>query len=131
MLRPTAKLHRHFPCPGELLAATRRTISTVHFPPPDAAGEFDLAARTAPMLDVAEQGIYEDKSAARSSIAKMGDFDANSDVLVVLAHDGSLVEALGPFPVSLTEWQAKGWKDRLTWAFLDETNPAFRFHVRT
>ncbi|KAJ7794130.1 hypothetical protein B0H14DRAFT_2923823 [Mycena olivaceomarginata] len=104
MLRPTAKLHRHFPCPGELLAAARRSVSTTHFPPPDAAGDFDLAARTKPMLD--------DKPTARVSIAKMGDFDANKDVFVFLAHDESLVDIVGPFPVLVNDWQAKGWKER-------------------
>ncbi|KAJ7253335.1 beta-lactamase-like protein [Mycena haematopus] len=131
MLRPTAELHHHIPCPGELIAATRRSVSATHFPPPDAAGEFDLAARMVPMLDVAEDGIYDDKPTARSSIAKMGGFDANRDVFVVLAHDESLPDALGPFPVSLNAWQAKGWKDRFTWAFLDEANPAFRFNVKS
>ncbi|KAJ6500712.1 hypothetical protein C8R45DRAFT_978769 [Mycena sanguinolenta] len=130
MLRPTAELHRHFPCPGAILAAARRSVSTTHFPPPDAAGEFDLAARTTPMLDVSEEGIYEDKPTARSSIARMGGFDANKDVFVALAHDESLVDVVGPFPASLNAWQEKGWKDRVTWAFLDETNPAFRFNVK-
>ncbi|KAJ7672137.1 hypothetical protein DFH06DRAFT_1319569 [Mycena polygramma] len=32
MLRPTGKLDRHIPCPGELLAATRRSVSVTHFP---------------------------------------------------------------------------------------------------
>jgi len=130
MLRPTAKLHRHFPCPGELLAATRLSVSAVDFPPPDAAGQFDLAARTAPMLDVVENGAYEDRPTARTSIAKLGDFDANKDVFVLLAHDESLVETLGPFPVFLNDWQAKGRKDQIIWAFLDEANLAFRFNAK-
>ncbi|KAF8208918.1 hypothetical protein K438DRAFT_294941 [Mycena galopus ATCC 62051] len=33
MLCPTEKLHRHFPCPGELLAAPLRSVSATHFPP--------------------------------------------------------------------------------------------------
>ncbi|KAJ7935613.1 hypothetical protein B0H13DRAFT_2304642 [Mycena leptocephala] len=107
MFRPTAKLHRHVPCPGELLAATRRSVSATHFPPPDTAGHFDLAARKAPMLDVAENGYYDEPPAARASIAKMG-----------------------PFPTSLNAWQAKGWKRDLTWAFLDEANPAFMFNAK-
>ncbi|KAF8208864.1 hypothetical protein K438DRAFT_1813029 [Mycena galopus ATCC 62051] len=131
MLRPTAKLHRHFPCPGALLASTRRSVSAAHFPAPDAESEFDLAACTKPMLDVADEGSYEDKPTARSSIARMGDFDANSDVFVALAHDETLVDVVGPFPVLLNAWQEKGWKDRVTWAFLDQANPAFRFNVRT
>ncbi|KAF7365239.1 Metallo-beta-lactamase superfamily protein [Mycena venus] len=128
MLRPTEKLHRHFPCPGHLLAAARRSISVKHFPPADAAGEFDLAARTTPMLDVSEEGIYEDKPTARSSIAKMGDFDANKDVFVVIAHDETLQDVIGPFPVLLNDWKAKGLKDRVLWAFVDEANSAFRFN---
>ncbi|KAJ7671564.1 hypothetical protein DFH06DRAFT_1177973 [Mycena polygramma] len=130
MLPPTGKLHRHIPCPGELLAATRRFISVAHFPTIDAEGQFDLAARTAPMLDVAEKDtLYEDTPTARVSIAnlKLADFDANNDVFVVLAHDESLVNLVGPFPASLDAWQTKDWKSRVTWAFLDETNPAFRF----
>ncbi|KAF7365237.1 Metallo-beta-lactamase superfamily protein [Mycena venus] len=128
MLRPTEKLHRHFPCPGHLLAAARRSVSVKHFPPADAAGEFDLAARTTPMLNVSEEGLYEDTHTARSSIAKMGNFDANKDVFVVIAHDETLPDVIGPFPVLLNDWKAKGLKDRVLWAFVDEANPAFRFN---
>ncbi|KAJ7843563.1 hypothetical protein B0H14DRAFT_3456131 [Mycena olivaceomarginata] len=38
MLRPTDKLHRHFPYPGELLVCTWRSVSPTAFPLPDAAG---------------------------------------------------------------------------------------------
>ncbi|KAF7365240.1 Metallo-beta-lactamase superfamily protein [Mycena venus] len=130
MFRPTDKLHHHFPCPGELLAATQHTVSATDFPPPDAAGQFDLAARKTPMLEVAENGAYEDAPAARKSIAKIGDFDANEDVFVMLAHDESLAETIGPFPVLVNSWQEKGWKIRFTWAFLDEANLAFRFNAK-
>ncbi|KAJ7672135.1 hypothetical protein DFH06DRAFT_1319567 [Mycena polygramma] len=73
ILRPTAKLHRHFPCPGDLLAATRLSVSATHFPlpSPDATGQFDLLARTVPMLDIADNGNFEAPSVARASIAKM------------------------------------------------------------
>jgi hypothetical protein len=130
MLRPTSALHRHFPCPGELLASTRRSVSPTAFPPPDAAGQFDLATHTTPLLDLVENGAYEDPPVARKSITKIGDFDANKDVFVFLAHDVSLVDTVGPFPVLVNEWQAKGWKERTTWVFLDEGNLAFRFNVK-
>ncbi|KAJ7676699.1 beta-lactamase-like protein [Mycena polygramma] len=103
MFRPTAKLHSHFPCPGELLAATRRSVSATQFPPPDAAGQFDLAARTTPMLEFADAPYYEDPDVARISVAKMEDLDANKDVFVVLAHDESLIGVVGPFPASLRD----------------------------
>ncbi|KAJ7175836.1 hypothetical protein C8R46DRAFT_71192 [Mycena filopes] len=127
MLRPTEALHRHFPCPGHLIAATRTSVSAAHFSASDHNGEFDLLARTTPLLDVPEGGFYDEPPAARVSIAKMGDFDANKDVFVVLAHDWTLEEVVGPFPTSLNDWQKKGWKERAIWNFLDETNQAFRF----
>ncbi|KAF7365324.1 Metallo-beta-lactamase superfamily protein [Mycena venus] len=130
VLRPTEKLHRHFPCPGGLLATTQHSVSAADFPPLNAAGQFDLVARNEPMLHVPDGGLFEDPPTGRSSVTKMDVFDANEDVFVMLAHDESLVEALGPFPLSLDDWQAKGWKSRVTWAFLDEANPAFRFKVK-
>ncbi|KAJ7695499.1 beta-lactamase-like protein [Mycena rosella] len=128
--RPTDKLHKHFPCPGELLAATRRSVSATHFGPSNSAGEFDLAARTTPLLDVAENAYYADPPTARASIEKMGSFDANADVFVVLAHDSSLLSVVEPFPALMDDWKAKGWKNLVTWAFLDEKNPAFTFNAK-
>ncbi|KAF7369677.1 Metallo-beta-lactamase superfamily protein [Mycena venus] len=130
LLRPTPELHQHFPYPSELLAATRRSISATHFPPPDLAGEFDLATRTTPLLDIAETGYFEDPPLARKAIQKIRAFDINPDVFVVLGHDESFMSVINPLPATLDEWKTKGWKERLIWAFLDETNPAFRFNVK-
>ncbi|KAJ7136030.1 beta-lactamase-like protein, partial [Mycena epipterygia] len=130
VFRPTSKLHRHFPCPGELLAATRLSISPTHFPAPDSesvTSEFDLLSRTKPLLSIAKDGYFEDASSAETSIQKIGDFDANADVFVILGHDESLGPVIGPFPLLLDDWKVKGWKREATWAFLDEKNPAFRF----
>ncbi|KAJ7793410.1 beta-lactamase-like protein [Mycena olivaceomarginata] len=70
-------------------------------------------------------------ASARESIDKLGEFDANRDVFVMLAHDDSLGPVIrqgtAAYPVLLDEWQAKGWKEEVTWAFIDEKNPAFRF----
>jgi hypothetical protein len=130
LLRPTSQLHKHFPCPGALLAATRSSVSVTHFSPSDATGSFDLAARTTPLLDVAEGGFFEDPPTARLSLNKVHSFDANEDVFVVLAHDESLMPVVGPFPTLLDGWKAKGWKKLVTLAFLDEKNPAFRFNAK-
>ncbi|KAF7349268.1 Metallo-beta-lactamase superfamily protein [Mycena sanguinolenta] len=90
LLRPTSKLHRHFPCPGELLAATRFSVSPKYIHDPGSGEQFDLASRTTPVLSIVENGYFEDPASARDSIHKIGDFDANPDVFVVLAHDGSM-----------------------------------------
>ncbi|KAJ7037869.1 beta-lactamase-like protein [Mycena alexandri] len=131
MLRPTSILHQRAPCPADILEATRHSVSAAHFTPLDAEGKFDLAARTAPMLDFVPGMMYEDPVATAASIALIGAFDASSDVLVVLAHDWSLVPAVGPFPTSLDAWKAKGSKELVTWAFLEESNPAFVFSPKT
>ncbi|KAJ7032680.1 hypothetical protein C8F04DRAFT_1235266 [Mycena alexandri] len=133
MIRPTAALHHSFPAPPALLASTKHSVALTAIAPSasidtDTDQPFDLAARTTPLLDVAEGGYYEDAPTARASIALIGAFDANPDVLVVLAHDESLLDIVGPeFPASLDRWQERGWKERAVWAFLEEGNVAFRF----
>ncbi|KAJ7745370.1 hypothetical protein B0H16DRAFT_1675966 [Mycena metata] len=101
--RPTSTLHQCSPCPAGILEATRRTVSAEHFTPLDAEGKTQVATA--------------------ASIAMIGAFDASADVLVMLAHDWSLVPALGPFPTSLDAWQAKGYKKQVTWAFLGGVEP--------
>jgi hypothetical protein len=61
------------------------------------------------------------------SLEKILTFDANPDVFVLIAHDPSLHDVLEMFPADLNAWKEKGWKEKGTWAFLDEKNPAFRF----
>ncbi|KAJ7717789.1 hypothetical protein B0H16DRAFT_1897812 [Mycena metata] len=138
MLRPTAALHRAFPVPPALLASTKHSVALTAIAPAASASidtdtananakPFDLAARTTPLLDLAEEG-YEDAPTARASIALISAFDANPDVLVVLAHDASLLDIVGPaFPAKLDGWKERGWKERAVWAFLEEGNAAFRF----
>ncbi|KAJ7910629.1 beta-lactamase-like protein [Mycena leptocephala] len=131
VFRPTSKLHKHIPCPGELLAATRFSVSHshIHKPGPEFKGaEFDLSSRTTPLLSIAEKGYFEDPPTSNESIRKMGDFDVNADVFVILAHDESLESVIGRLPVSLDQWQVNGWKKEAIWAFVDEKNPAFRFN---
>ncbi|KAJ7275056.1 hypothetical protein C8J57DRAFT_1714764 [Mycena rebaudengoi] len=131
--RPTDKLHQHLPCPGELLAAARHSISTEHFSPENPSSGFDLAARTTPLLDVSDtaNSAYADPPLSRVTISKLSDFDANPDVFVVLAHDMSLVSVIDLFPAQLNEWKEKGWKQKGTWAFVDEKDASFRFKAKT
>ncbi|KAJ7160334.1 hypothetical protein C8R46DRAFT_1223805 [Mycena filopes] len=127
MLRPTAALHQRFPAPAALLAAAQHSVALTAIAhagatPTDISGPFDLAARTTPLLYVAEGGYYEDPPTAR-----VGAFDAYPDVVVVLGHDESLLDVVGPaFPVSMD-----AWKERALWAFLAEDHPAFRFSDRS
>nr|GAT44963.1 predicted protein [Mycena chlorophos] len=134
VLRPTAHLHKHFPCPGALISATRASVSHVHFPASSESGSdsaFDLTARTKPFLTVAHNGYFEDVPAAEASVGKLSElFDASSDVLVVLAHDESIPSVMGKLPQTLDDWKERDLKRKSVWSFLDEKNPAFRFGAK-
>jgi len=51
---------------------------------------------------------------------KMSEFDANEDVLVLLAHDPDVKDVVDLWPLPLTDWKAKGWKEKLRWSFLND-----------
>lgn len=88
-------------------------------------------ARTSPLLTIPEgPSAYADPATARESLNKLLAFDASADVFVLIAHDPSLHHVLEMFPADLNAWKDKGWKERATWAFVDETNPGFRFKPR-
>ncbi|KAF7298806.1 Metallo-beta-lactamase superfamily protein [Mycena indigotica] len=136
VLRPTKLLHSHYPCPGFLLEQSRKSISVEHFASNSVTSnhdEFDLAGQTRPLLRIAEGQWNADHVQAQESADRLTLFDGNPDVFVVLAHDGSLLPLFarnGTFPVDLSEWKGKGWKQQAVWAFLDQENPAFRFNSR-
>lgn len=128
-MRPTEELHRLQPCPGDLLQATRRTISSEYFKPVHDDGTFALENRKDPFLQVVDNGYYQDPAETRASIRKLGAFDVNDDVFVMLAHDASLFPLVPTHPSKLNTWKEKGWKRKGVWAFVDEANPAFRFNA--
>lgn len=53
--------------------------------------------------------------------------DANEDILMLLAHDSTVVGVIDEFPKDVNSWKEKGWKEQTKWAFLDESNDAYRF----
>ncbi|KAJ7048508.1 beta-lactamase-like protein [Mycena amicta] len=129
ILRPTSLLHKHYPCPGALVEATRISVSQEHFSNP--GSPFDLLGRTEPLLHVKDALFHADANVAQRSSDNLTAFDGNPDVFVVLAHDQSLLPLFADaYPVVLDQWQEKGWKEQTIWAFLEEGNPAFRFKER-
>ncbi|KAK0185991.1 beta-lactamase-like protein [Armillaria mellea] len=112
-LRPTADLHTHFPCPSHVLQSFR---------------DRSITSYTTPLLTFpSEQSAYADLETARNTITKLGKLDASPDILVIIAHDATIPGVIDEFPGSLNDWKAKGWKEKLTWAFLERDSPAFRF----
>ena len=51
----------------------------------------------------------------------MGEFDAMENVLTIIAHDATLLEAVGLFPqTTANAWQEKGWREQVLWRFLGD-----------
>jgi glyoxylase-like metal-dependent hydrolase (beta-lactamase superfamily II) len=71
----------------------------------------------------AKGAAYADPPTANWSIEGIKDIDASPDVLVLLAHDTSL---LGVLPLlndsdeDIGDWKSKGWKEATQWRWLNE-----------
>ncbi len=71
--------------------------------------------------------VYADVKLAKTTLDHVAKLDACTDVLFLMAHDSTLPGVIEEFPADLNDWQRRGYKDRLTWAFLEPTSRAFRF----
>ncbi|KAF7353704.1 Metallo-beta-lactamase superfamily protein [Mycena venus] len=129
-LRPRPKFQAAYPCPANLLAQSRTSVSTDYFWSPDSlSGDFDMLSRAQPLLSITDLPTSgeADPVASRVSLDKIAGFDAEEDFFVVLAHDLSLIDVLPYFPASLSSWKGNQIKDKVLWGFVDEKNPAYRF----
>ncbi|KAF2815700.1 putative N-acyl homoserine lactonase AttM [Mytilinidion resinicola] len=97
------------PCPGELL------LRRVH--PRESA--------TKPFYEPAD-GFNEDGPEAERSLEGVTEFDADENVLVVLAHDASLRDVVGFYPQEANEWKRKLWRDKGRWRFLTDFGAGLR-----
>lgn len=68
--------------------------------------------------------MNEDLENAAVSLGKMIPFDGSENVLVIIAHDASLLDVLPFFPQNITDWETKGYKVAGTWRFLKDFNAA-------
>jgi glyoxylase-like metal-dependent hydrolase (beta-lactamase superfamily II) len=75
-------------------------------------------ARDKPFYPSLTEAPNHDVAEAENSVKKLIDFDAREDILVVIAHDGSLLDVLDFFPKQANDWKEKGWKEEGKWRFL-------------
>lgn len=64
--------------------------------------------------------MNENLEDAEIALEKLLQFDGSASVMVVTAHDSSLLDVLPFFPRKITEWDAKGYKVEGTWRFLKD-----------
>jgi glyoxylase-like metal-dependent hydrolase (beta-lactamase superfamily II) len=69
-------------------------------------------------------GMQEDLSKAQETIEKLKAFDGRDDVLIVIAHDATLLDVMEFFPKDMNDWKGKDWADRGRWQFLKDFEKA-------
>jgi uncharacterized protein YfbU (UPF0304 family) len=61
----------------------------------------------------------------QKTLEKMTEFDADEYVLVVVAHDRTLLDVLEFYSANANSWKEKGWREAGMWRFLAD----FRFAI--
>lgn len=74
---------------------------------------------TTPFTNI-RAGHPHDVDKARQSLKTMEPFDADENVLVVTAHDYSLLPILRYWPEEANGWHRAGWKELGQWEFLKD-----------
>jgi len=114
---PQDQLDDHFPipCPCDIFTSCH--------PLQDPASE---EAKSSQFFNVTSRtpSSYHNREEAMQSISAMQDFDASDDVLVLIAHDPTLLKVLpllndAPL-LDLNDWKERGYKARLQWGWLNE-----------
>lgn len=116
MMRPT----EYLPIPLEISPNPLQLgFST---PCPGAIFEQFQASRgrsnTEPLWDIVENGAYADPASAKATLEKLQEADASDDILVVIAHDDSILDIVDFYPKGANDWKAKGWGEKSRWAFV-------------
>ncbi|EUC41870.1 hypothetical protein COCMIDRAFT_105009 [Bipolaris oryzae ATCC 44560] len=69
---------------------------------------------------VLEEGLMQDYPKAVESADKMSSFDGDEHVLVLVAHDASVLDTFEFFPNHANNWKERGWKSAVRWTFLQD-----------
>jgi len=67
---------------------------------------------------VPSEGFNQDSEVALETIGGLQAFDARAEVLMVVAHDASLLDMLPFYPKSVNDWYDKGVGRKAHWRFL-------------
>ncbi|RAK87820.1 metallo-beta-lactamase superfamily protein [Aspergillus costaricaensis CBS 115574] len=101
------KISSNSACPGSVFEA----ISSANLRGSD--------VRVTPFYNL-NAAMNENLEDAEIALEKLLQFDGSASVMVVTAHDASLLEVLPFFPRKITDWDVKGYKAEGTWRFLKD-----------
>lgn len=72
------------------------------------------------------KGVAHDVDEAERTIGKVIEADARDEVLVVMAHDDSLLDVVDFFPKYANDFKHKGWIENGRWLFLKDFKEAVK-----
>ena len=64
------------------------------------------------------ESLHDDIASAEDTLEKLKVFDANDSVLVIIAHDWSLLHVVDLYPKHLNQWKQHNWGELGRWRFL-------------
>jgi glyoxylase-like metal-dependent hydrolase (beta-lactamase superfamily II) len=70
------------------------------------------------------EGLHDDIVRAEDTLEKLQAFDANDNVLVIIAHDWSLLRVLDLYPRDINQWRGQNWGELARWKFLADFEDA-------
>lgn len=83
---------------------------------------------TQPFYHLAPQpdgkGPTHDIPEAERSVEKMQQFDSDDRVMVIIAHDTSLLDVMDFYPHTANNWKEEGWREKGRWKFLEDFTKA-------
>ncbi|KAJ3170397.1 hypothetical protein HDU88_009026 [Geranomyces variabilis] len=118
-LRPAESL----PLPFSIIPSPFSSISPIHSQPGICPGSFITSeihphnSSTRPFYNIAN-APGRDIKAAELAVTHLQKFDADESVLVVIAHDETLLGIVNFWPLPANTWKEKGWKETSRWLFL-------------
>lgn len=99
----------HLPvCPGDLLLSVQPGMTP-----------------TRPFFTVCPDS-FPDLEAAMTTVEKIQEFDADDNVLIIVAHDDSIAASVDFFPKIFNDWKAKGLRSETRWLFCKDFEQALK-----
>lgn len=65
-------------------------------------------------------GHPHDVHMAQDALKQIEAFDADENIMVIMAHDYTLLPYMSFFPKEANSWYEENWKGRSRWAFLKD-----------
>lgn len=76
-----------------------------------------------------KDGLPYDTEKARDAVKALQQFDADDKIMVILAHDSTLLPYLRFWPHEANGWHGANWKDLSRWEFLKQLTDTVKENI--